>query len=68
MTKKRRYLAKCSVCFTTYHNCAVRKCPHPRGNGRIVCRYCCQRCKHNEYVNMAQECLYGKAEGANGAF
>lgn len=66
--KKGRYLTQCSVCQRTYHNCAVRKCPHPRGNGRIVCRCCCQRCKHNEYVNMAQECLYGKQEGANREF
>jgi hypothetical protein len=63
-----RIFKLCGICLRTYHNCAVRQCPHPKANGRNICRYCCQRCKYNTYVGTMQGCSYAEQEAARAGF
>lgn len=44
------FMKKCSHCKREFHDCAVRKCPHPSVNkhfGTDICVYCCMKCKHH---------------------
>ena len=62
----------CSRCHRTFHDCAVRVCPHPAVNrvyGPNVCYYCCKHCKHCldttpgiscGYVDTRQKTQYNK--------
>lgn len=38
-------ILKCVVCGRTWHDSAAGPCP--TREGKIVCMYCCRKCRHN---------------------
>lgn len=54
-------MKQCDKCKRKWHDRMVRKCPHPKAEGKgitYICMYCCKGCKFYKKDGTGVICNY----------